>query len=924
MSRFGRAYDYTEEKSDDPMDDVESFGIYRMGSGSTKLSSVFGMSSREKNALRSQALAYVGVTGKARTEYTTIKKITSADSSWNLANVRKLLGDVVTVPSTKRNWRGCPPNSPLQILMPLYKLDDYVTDLSEHTINVITAVAQSMLENQESHANIYKFAPNFNGLTMERAVAAVIAEFNAGFVDFEVYMASHGENNPELPTVRLCPSFKPRYKLVLPWTVPVTTLSSTYYDSVPRGKELQVSAVKSVNLTLDTYLLTNGCFVGQIHRLKNVSDVAKVLRATYPPESRVSGYDFGAMSNGLGVHIGDYQFYNTLNQWYNYLVIDPDVEGASNLESVTIEKTASAGIIWNEGVKRKSTIISDIDYANRMIQALRKIETGEDAEENADQYQTLRNFLLSQSQVQIKPKFEIMKIANLYTKVRNIFVFSSCWQMHVALFMSKVKEVISQPLQGDGGSLLGFMPMYGGIQVLVDTMMTRAVNDKQGVSGAFYSDNCYFVTWRNEVPMWYSCDVEKMECTSTVHEANKVMEYLCDLVGLPSSYLRKYIVLMGGEFCHDCDGVLNDYIIPVPGLSSGSQTTLIINHLRMSNAFSKLIRFFRASDQNKAILEAADDGAKLDIPTTLGVYFNLEKTVSSSGYTAVTALNTDDLSPPRVSLHQYMRCLLEPSIVETECVGTLQQFGGILTLDMLGFNATMVRITRDDKLDSDFEPDDPHMKVILCACLDYERVMKALCFRKTKEQRKDMSIAFDPSTTDFVVRVIHLMTLQTLFMVGGYAYPTASELIRGCAKNIAANIFESYKTLLATATSHNNDPDHVMQMVKDILVKEAINFLTGGDLEIIVPESTAIQMAELAGGIMDKIIDNNNSWHEYFERERVITRFHTQTGKAEAIALSRSKIDRLQLRKGTMTKAKRARTVDEDRKGKNRRIEGGF
>ena len=377
------------------------------------------------------------------------------------------------------------------------------------------------------------------------------------------------------------------------------------------------------------------------------------------------------------------------------------------------------------------------------------------------------------------------------------------------------------------------------------------------------------------------------------------MDVLMTMAGLPlDSALADYLRYIGGDFSHDPVGVLQDNLIQVPGLSSGSQTTFLTNHVRMALNFGRMMGFLL---ENPNFLSNLKDGDPIPFPyEQLKVNFNVELTTTSS------------FQPTENSIYSGLSFVDLTRVYQAP--GTLVGFGPLIRLDLLGFDCTVVQLDP-----AQFPEDD---EITFCACLDYERLMKAISFRKTQSATKKKGGPLNESIDlvhNFATSMVSIMTMQTLYIVGGYAYPTAHFLIRSIVNLLLTEISNAVHQYKEYARTVNWTEDQAVEHMTAIITKQSEEFLGGSDsLNRYVAPSVTDQLSGMIHSMVTKLMRGDvESVSQFLERDEVIKRFHTKRGLAEKKEREKAKLEMMKAGSGGLTetaKSKRAViTADEIR-----------
>lgn len=660
--------------------------------------------------------------------------------------------------------------------------------------------------------------------------------------------------NSYLETTEKAKCFFRSYRAEGPWTAPI---SAVYANSLIEA-DLRDHLLNTIRETCNMYVLSNGGLYGQFKRIENTNGIGRKYRTLFPESGRAGSPEEVAEYISLAdkawqpnkTTIGNGSVQDLYKVLMTSSIDDPYVR---------VNKVATCGPGYPLDVKRRDCYVSDLMFNNDVLELLAESDEQCDygKKERPESFEMVVNYFSSVMTVWVKPKFEIMKREKLKSKVRNIYVFPSFAQVTVGKLCTIFNEINDEPLEKGSMSLKGFNPFYSKIDGVINKIKSRRI--------AFYSDNLY--CYDKDKDTLYSLDVEKMESTSTISEGYIFMEYLLSCLGVQNkdANLCEFLRLVGGSFAHDRVGQVNAYTGEVVGLMSGSQTTFLINHFRMARAAS--IAFANYS-RLVEIVRSVVDGEAVPIPLEWKIFFNLEKTCSSASRKSSNLGVCDGMS----EYVNFKRAYQEP--------GTLSNFGAIIKLDLLGFDGTAVQLPIDEKFGAQSG------KIILCACLDFERLMKAIMYRKPslipkKKNNKDVD-ELTAAGQGVVTITIQLMTLQALYLTGGYAYPTAHTILQSTfmlqRDNLYSELNKVMKGLDVNSLSENVVLDFLTDVVKSAMVVVSED-LEDSDMDMFQGSAETLAYQILQSAINGE--DNEFALKRFMNRRDVITNFHTEYGEKE-------------------------------------------
>lgn len=691
-------------------------------------------------------------------------------------------------------------------------------------------------------------------------------------INAHLFLNEHARVTIRLPWVddslaltNTAPVFKRSFQSVAAWLAPYNAINSSQANDEPRWK----SAIRAFVACTHRYILSNGGLYGQIARVKNTNTIGEGLRTLHPEASRVGSQ--GAWDQYVSdvktswfIH-GDTM---TLGDLYTQLFTRSVGD-----EWLKINKTATCGPGYPTTDTRKQTFTSDIFVANSTLGRLSNLDL--DVEKGLitrDTAHTAMRPILewyeAVMKVWVKPKFEVMLREKLFTKVRNIYVFPSFAQVLIGKFCSIFNAYNNEVLGNSGYSLKGFNPMYSQLDRIIKEIMTK--------QWAFYSDNVYY--YSKATKTLYSLDVEKMESTSTPQEGALAVTMMLSAFGLDQeTCLGRFLIATGGVYANDRTGALGDYSGTVIGLMSGSQTTFLINHFRMACATTRL----RAhQDELEKLLETTPSGSGIKIPREWGIYFYLERTCSTADPKSENACISCESS-------RYVNIEMA-----YQSPGTIYKMGPIVHLDMLGFDGTTVTFPEENF-------GDQNGQTVMLACLDYERLMKAITYRKPGKRQKPTQDKKTQQVQTMVVLVVEIMTLRTLYITGGYAYQEASDLLITTASLQRTNLLLEYQGLCSLlgidSLTGSAEGRAILENILSMAIEADENAVTVDD------GVHPVDPAESAREILMMLEDAQKFevfFQRFMDRANVIRAFHSNIGKAERDAARKKKLEELEKRKG--------------------------
>jgi len=244
-----------------------------------------------------------------------------------------------------------------------------------------------------------------------------------------------------------------------------------------------------------------------------------------------------------------------------------------------------------------------------------------------------------------------------------------------------------------------------------------------------------------------------------------------------------------GSFAVYPPALLKDYMVPVPGLASGSASTFITNHLRMMAAAGNIQEYLEANLEQFLVAKKDD----LVCPVSAKVPFILE-------YTACTAWLNQQTLYPQATLSELM---------DYNTYNGYGDFQPIADSDLLGCSITRAMYKGEVKL---------------IAVLSYDRVMKTIVFRKSVHV---------VDTVEMLIRnilsiCIHAATLNNILLAGGFAYSATNATIRATLANQYLEIFRlTTESGMSVVGRVVND---IAGQIKDALTGDESNTLEGDTL----------------------------------------------------------------------------------------------
>lgn len=433
---------------------------------------------------------------------------------------------------------------------------------------------------------------------------------------------------------------------------------------------------------------------------------------------------------------------------------DLEVESVPDLAKPTvmkkfmkINKNSDTGLPFDKDIKRASTFWTDAYTSTLMALTV-----------NLDE--RVKAQITGLNTTRCKPKFEVTKTSARTTKTRNIKVMPSWLQVHAGVLLQRAftgNHRALRPATDRGGpeshSLFGFSAWHCGLHDTVVTMIERC----ETVYWVFYSDNVFAVERTPTGVEFHSFDGEKMEASSDAAEGRLGVEYIIKAgIGVEDDALLEWAKFFISDLAHDQVSVIGDTWFRQPGLGSGAQGTFAINHARMSMTCYLLT----ARSQSPSAVRVGER-----IPGENGRVL-LKKEVDS--VYATTAEYATSVYPITISPHPPVYISLTEAMAASP-----KKFGPIVRLDLLGHDACVKVV--------DGEP-------VLCACLTYERLMRALPYR----DKSSISRTVDGVNTETVDVLIAIMVYAGYYYQGGYAYEDAHNIINA----VVIHLYNSNRKLL--------------------------------------------------------------------------------------------------------------------------------
>lgn len=666
-------------------------------------------------------------------------------------------------------------------------------------------------------------------------------------------------------SVNIVPNFTTNRRAVGPWKVAVTA-SEPGLVGVAGRPELNdprvMEAIRNTSIHIARkYCLTNGFYEGQMNRLAGCWHEARAYSGVSPfnrPDySRVLKERFLTGTYGL-----------VSEDSVLRLMMPTNVDEARFFK---VSMESDAGIIWRRTdldstankntVVRANVMLSDLAIACRGIQRLYEAEP--------EAVEPLIDSLKHASIVELKPKFEIIEKEKMRTKVRNVMVFDSYLQLPLGIALSIMSDRIPKWLgAGDSPanrSLYGFVAFYGGLDRTIRKMTDDVRSTGRRFGTYFYSDNIYvYDAQTNEIT---SMDVTKMEATSTSEEARRAFSCMLATLGWnPTWRISRLLLFLFAEVSHYCPIITQDYLSVFPGLSSGSQGTFVVNHLR--NVFySDLVERYL----NDTYPNGTDTGFKVDqVVAAPGLRFELK----------VTAVTGDPSQMKKLRAEEPVKYV---SMANARPYPIDEFSDEVCPFDFLGFDGQYVIV--------DGEP-------VWVAVLSYERLYKAIMFRKRETETPETG---NVELDGLLGNVINLTTMFTLYMTGGYGFRTTHTLILRIVAVLMAQINETINTAKAIALTTGESAE---TRIRNHVRREAAAYVSGNADDDAEPNPEAGYDAD--GAIVDGITHgclmllttftdaqgkpvldwealglthsqySRASWDEYFTRDYAIRNFHTR------------------------------------------------
>jgi hypothetical protein len=393
-----------------------------------------------------------------------------------------------------------------------------------------------------------------------------------------------------------------------------------------------------------------------------------------------------------------------------------------------------------------------------------------------------------------KPKAEVYEIPgaefngernDMNTKTRNICATNVCAflpGMPITSVTHKVAPCYHESPQSR--ILLGFSPFKGGADRLIRMMLASSVvYDQPGkikIHTLTYSDNLYIygiyynVNTNTSTLMWRSLDGVKMEGAITLDDVylenqRKISKLQTNSQHRPqddddskTNSHSKFIPVSPAFVQYACSiepslmtrqkGLLGKTQFQVPGMASGSVGTGYTNTAKMGGLAASLDgkiisldEFPQSTEKLGAVREPCD-------------IYRLQLTVE-----CVTDL---DLGSSR-----------RPSDMYDHLVRS--NTGKTIAFDLLGYDIFFIDdlATRAAMYDNEADLlNDDHPRVpLIMPCLDKKRLLKSLMFHKfTYYMKKKDQEEFPLEMRN----AMQILLLRVLYLIGGYAYPELSTLIR--------------------------------------------------------------------------------------------------------------------------------------------------
>lgn len=481
----------------------------------------------------------------------------------------------------------------------------------------------------------------------------------------------------------------------------------------------------------ETYALTNRTSYGQGQRFKGCWELAKWSDQKFKAND-IQVYEQKFRSALMACNPCDV---SSIDQWD---LLDCLGEGSAYLR---IKRESDAGYTSfttdpAKIVKRGECFYYDVFTHQRCIE---KIRLGANVDHMCDH---LSMHVFSK----LKPKYEIIERAKAYKKVRSVIVLPSWVQLGAGIVTQRFTKILSSR-PDDPLSLYGWVPLDLGMDRLLAEVLDRAARFEKRYIFCYYSDNLFIFDSAELV--WLSLDAEKMESSSIRKEQEWVADHILDKCAVQDPGLRKFLNYTMAQCCSFTKSVFGGVCTTFPGLSSGSQTTFIMNHMRMMvYAYYFQHEIFNDESVMPAAVDELIDTRNFPVKIALTGRSDLFET---TGLTANVRYAT-------------LKSVIEGQVSP----GDLETFGPIVPMDVLGYDATPILLDGS---------------VVWLSCLNYKRLMRSIVYRKT-EFKEEASI----------IPVLHLMAIYALFMMGGFAYPDAHDIICMCASTLKDGIRKHLET----------------------------------------------------------------------------------------------------------------------------------
>lgn len=271
---------------------------------------------------------------------------------------------------------------------------------------------------------------------------------------------------------------------------------------------------------------------------------------------------------------------------------------------------------------------------------------------------------------------------------------------------------------------------------IISKMTQDARTSGRRLSFVYYADNVFIYDVLTKT--LYSFDGVKMESGARLWEGHAVGKHIAtNTFANEDKSLIAAMAFFCAEMSINTQTMLFQRVITNPGLSTGVRSTFINNHYRTCNNTIKLLD---EVDADWLASTKEDDVLPLVESTT-----SYGKTCDSND----TSLNRKPL----------------PYCLDITNLKDFKEFGPVVRLDLLGNDATAV-------LDYDDDDSTSNPRAYLIGCLDKERLLKALLFKKTVARTQDSSDVEpdDEEHKTLANAVVQYGKIYTLYLVGGFAY----------------------------------------------------------------------------------------------------------------------------------------------------------